>query len=238
MTAYGIIGTYMTVVFITIIVATIYFVIRPQKLQKISRANFLTPRYKIFAMGVLTFFVAMITFGSLLSATKPESVKQSQTNQQQSSEQAKQETVKAAEAEAKAKAEEEAKKPVVQTETKTETIPFESKTEDDGSLAKGATTVATSGVDGTRTITYSVTLVQGKETERKVVKDEVTKQPVTQVTKVGTYVAPAPAPTTATQSQPTSTTRTGAICRDGWHSSATGSGACSHHGGVDHWLYN
>jgi hypothetical protein len=33
--------------------------------------------------------------------------------------------------------------------------------------------------------------------------------------------------------------RYGAICRDGWRSSATGSGACSHHGGVDHWLvYN
>ncbi len=31
--------------------------------------------------------------------------------------------------------------------------------------------------------------------------------------------------------------RTGAICRDGWHSYATGRGACSHHGGVDYWLY-
>lgn len=30
--------------------------------------------------------------------------------------------------------------------------------------------------------------------------------------------------------------RTGAICRDGWESSATGSGACSHHGGVSYWL--
>jgi hypothetical protein len=30
--------------------------------------------------------------------------------------------------------------------------------------------------------------------------------------------------------------RYGAICRDGWRSTATGSGACSHHGGVDHWL--
>lgn len=29
--------------------------------------------------------------------------------------------------------------------------------------------------------------------------------------------------------------RTGAICHDGWRSSATGSGACSHHGGVSHW---
>ena len=31
--------------------------------------------------------------------------------------------------------------------------------------------------------------------------------------------------------------RTGAICRDGWRSSATGRGACSHHGGVGYWLY-
>ena len=30
--------------------------------------------------------------------------------------------------------------------------------------------------------------------------------------------------------------RSGAICRDGWHSSATGRGACSHHGGVLRWL--
>lgn len=31
--------------------------------------------------------------------------------------------------------------------------------------------------------------------------------------------------------------RIGAICRDGWRSSATGRGACSHHGGVSYWLY-
>ena len=31
--------------------------------------------------------------------------------------------------------------------------------------------------------------------------------------------------------------RVGAICEDGWRSSATGQGACSHHDGVDHWLY-
>lgn len=31
--------------------------------------------------------------------------------------------------------------------------------------------------------------------------------------------------------------RVGAVCNDGTHSDATGSGACSHHGGVDHWLY-
>jgi hypothetical protein len=29
--------------------------------------------------------------------------------------------------------------------------------------------------------------------------------------------------------------RIGAICEDGWRSSATGRGACSQHGGVDKW---
>jgi hypothetical protein len=32
--------------------------------------------------------------------------------------------------------------------------------------------------------------------------------------------------------------RVGCICNDGTRSYATGRGACSHHGGVNHWLYN
>ena len=32
--------------------------------------------------------------------------------------------------------------------------------------------------------------------------------------------------------------RIGATCSDGWSSSATGSGACSHHGGVAQWRYS
>jgi len=31
--------------------------------------------------------------------------------------------------------------------------------------------------------------------------------------------------------------RIGAVCRDGTTTSATGRGACSHHGGVRYWLY-
>jgi len=31
--------------------------------------------------------------------------------------------------------------------------------------------------------------------------------------------------------------RVGAICCDGWESSATGRGACSHHNGVKYWIY-
>lgn len=32
--------------------------------------------------------------------------------------------------------------------------------------------------------------------------------------------------------------RLGAICADGWRSSAIGRGACSHHGGVAYWVYS
>jgi hypothetical protein len=32
--------------------------------------------------------------------------------------------------------------------------------------------------------------------------------------------------------------RVGAVCNDGTSSSATGSGACSHHGGVSCWKYS
>lgn len=49
---------------------------------------------------------------------------------------------------------------------------------------------------------------------------------------------PTPVPQPIAQPAPSSSGgRTGAVCRDGTTSSATGRGACSHHGGVDHWLY-
>ena len=50
-------------------------------------------------------------------------------------------------------------------------------------------------------------------------------------------------PSAATRQPPTAPpsapvlVRCGAVCHDGWVSSATGRGACSHHGGVHHWLY-
>lgn len=34
------------------------------------------------------------------------------------------------------------------------------------------------------------------------------------------------------------TKRIGAVCKDGTRSNATGSGACSNHGGVNYWLCN
>jgi hypothetical protein len=49
-------------------------------------------------------------------------------------------------------------------------------------------------------------------------------------------VAPTPAPPAGTPT-PVPGTRRGAVCKDGTTSDATGSGACSQHRGVDHWLY-
>jgi hypothetical protein len=54
---------------------------------------------------------------------------------------------------------------------------------------------------------------------------------------------PAPTPTSTPvivsvpTTPPSSGVRVGAVCRDGTTSTATGSGACSHHGGVAYWLY-
>lgn len=78
--------------------------------------------------------------------------------------------------------------------TETETVPFEKTTQNDLSRDAGTSTVTTLGVNGIRTKTYKVTQTDGKETDRVEVKNEITKQPISEVTSVGTrqpYVAPA-----------------------------------------------
>jgi len=89
---------------------------------------------------------------------------------------------------------EEVKKPVVETKTITETevVPFGSQTVESASAANGTSTVTTAGVNGVKTHTYTVTLTDGKEVKRDLVKSEVTTAPVDQVTTIGTYVAPPP----------------------------------------------
>jgi hypothetical protein len=69
-----------------------------------------------------------------------------------------------------------------------QTIPFKKKTVTDDSLAKGERTIRTTGVNGTRRLTYRVTIVNGVQTAKHLVKQEVSKQPRTQVTVVGTKV--------------------------------------------------
>jgi len=124
--------------------------------------------------------------------------------------------------------------------TVSQSVPFAEQTVESGSLNKGETKVTQEGVNGSKDIIYLVTYKGDKETARQQKSEVVTKQPVAKITSVGTYVAPpiyvAPETTTVAPDT-TSGGRTGATCNDGSHSTATGKGACSHHGGVAVWLY-
>lgn len=75
--------------------------------------------------------------------------------------------------------------------TETAVIPFEKTTSESSLYDKGTTQVTTAGVNGEKTLTYKVTLVDGVETDRELIKEEITSAPVTEVTSVGTYVKPA-----------------------------------------------
>lgn len=86
----------------------------------------------------------------------------------------------------------------------TETVAFEKVSKDDASLDKGTNTVVTQGVNGTRTKTYRVTYVDGKETNRELIKNEITKEPVAEVTHIGTHQPYVPAPSPAPQAQQSS----------------------------------
>lgn len=82
--------------------------------------------------------------------------------------------------------------PVVETKTVVETqpIPYQTRTVQDASLAKGTTKVRTPGVPGIKTLTYQVTYADGVETAKKLISEKVTKQPVTKVVAVGTKPPP------------------------------------------------
>ena len=88
------------------------------------------------------------------------------------------------------------KNEVTRIETTTETIPFETITQADTALEKGKSRILYAGQPGVRTIQTQVTVVNGVET-RKVVKSEVTKQPISQTIGVGTKEE-IPAPTAPT----------------------------------------
>jgi hypothetical protein len=83
-------------------------------------------------------------------------------------------------------------------------IPFEKTTVEDPAAAVGTRTVRTAGVDGAKTVFYLVTTTGGVEMGRTVTREEVTRQPVTEVTAVGTKAPaqPKPTPSVTTTSAP------------------------------------
>jgi resuscitation-promoting factor RpfB len=86
--------------------------------------------------------------------------------------------------------------PVVVTEQVTETraIPYTKRNVYDSSVNKGVRKLRTRGVDGVKTLTYEVTTVDGVESEKKLLGEEVTTNPVSEVTVVGTKEQPKPKP--------------------------------------------
>jgi hypothetical protein len=80
--------------------------------------------------------------------------------------------------------------PVVETRTVSETqkIAYKSRTVNDSSINKGTKRVRTKGVAGAKTLTYEVTVTDGKQTAKKLISTTVTRQPVTEVVAVGTKV--------------------------------------------------
>lgn len=136
--------------------------------------------------------------------------------------------------------------PVKEVSTKTitevEKIAFNEERIDDPSLAKGEEKVERDGIEGEKTVTYDVRLEDGKEVSRDKTKEEVTKEPVNKLIKIGTYVAPATSAPTPSQSSGSSSPNSGVTntvsgyCNDGTYvtgnPSARGrANACYGHGG-------
>ncbi|MEV0879581.1 G5 domain-containing protein [Micromonospora echinofusca] len=65
-------------------------------------------------------------------------------------------------------------------------INYTTRTVEDSSLPEGTRKVKTRGVPGVRTLTYEITLTDGVQTAKKLIRSEITKAPVTQVVRVGT----------------------------------------------------
>ena len=74
-----------------------------------------------------------------------------------------------------------------------EAIPFELTSQDDAARDVGTSAVIQQGANGTRTITYLVTYVDGVESKRAVIADVVTVAAIPELTAIGTR-QPAPAP--------------------------------------------
>ena len=80
--------------------------------------------------------------------------------------------------------------------TTTEEIPYASRTETNADLAEGTRNVKQAGVKGIKTITWDITLTDGKETARTKKSEKVTKEPVEEIIEVGTKKVVVPVVTT------------------------------------------
>lgn len=76
----------------------------------------------------------------------------------------------------------------IREEVKETAIPFETKTTEDGDMSWRKKIITQKGERGVKATTYRVAYHDGKEVSRKVLKTEVTKDPVTENITQGTFV--------------------------------------------------
>lgn len=77
--------------------------------------------------------------------------------------------------------------------TEKEPVAYQTRTEKSNSMTVGTSKVTRQGVNGEKKVTYRVTYVDGKEDGRKVVKEEIVKEPVDKIITQGTKPKPKPA---------------------------------------------
>lgn len=73
-------------------------------------------------------------------------------------------------------------------ETKTESVSFETERQENSNLKQGTENVLQEGQEGERTIVEEVTYVNDVETDRVVISDEITIEPVNEIIEFGTQV--------------------------------------------------
>jgi uncharacterized protein YabE (DUF348 family) len=69
-----------------------------------------------------------------------------------------------------------------------EALPFATVTRDDSSMVRGSSTTLRSGQDGLRNVTYRITFRNGSLVARQVLSQQVLREPVAQIERVGTKV--------------------------------------------------
>jgi uncharacterized protein YabE (DUF348 family) len=67
-----------------------------------------------------------------------------------------------------------------------ESVPFSTVTHDDSSMAQGQSSLVRTGHDGLRDVTYQITYRNGHLVARRVLEQEMLREPVAQVERVGT----------------------------------------------------
>ena len=89
-----------------------------------------------------------------------------------------------------------APEPVVTTKTVEvkSAVHYKTIRKNDSDINKGQTRTEQYGKNGTRTKTYKITYTDGEESDKELISNKVTKDPINKIILVGTYVAPSVSP--------------------------------------------